>query len=510
MAVSLITKPYLKPSLLIILVGSWPFISFISNNINNIFSLNIVIMIWIASLIFLFVISISFSKLSSNHNFLSTALIISFLYIVFFSYGSISKILIYLDIRYGTVHLLVWLTVFMVAVMLGVFLSKLKEIHFIFIVATIGMISIPLVNILYTLNNDNFRFKYNKTNTSSDISNIDSLNKPNVYWFMLDQYIRGDYLKKYFNYDNGSFLKYLENNGFYIAYNSYSNFEGTKDSLSTMLSMDYYMQPENTIPSVKTYVDILSGYNNVVKNFKKNGYSYYHGPYAGSAKTQCRGVEDECIRGDAAGYIKLSEIEVNLIQLTPLYKIITKLFPRSFSFDHLYLEDIEKWLHVNKEQPYFLFAHILSPHGPPRYNNNCEKLIELSTTINMNNKYYDSRQYVNDLRCVNNKMKNIIEYIHANNDIEPIIIIQGDHGFSFKLKEFDDVKILEEEAIKKRFANLNAIKIPKYCSEYFYDSISSVNTFRLVFSCIEDSPPHFISDRQFIRNETGFDEVFIN
>jgi len=430
---------------------------------------------------------------------------------VFFSYGSVSRVLIELDFRFGTFHLMVWLVIFICSGFIAVSISKNKVTHTVLIVAGISMLSLPCINILQGLlksENESVVSNNGVVDYVSNSSNI--LNKPNVYWFLLDQYIRDDYLKKYFNFDNKLFLNNLENIGFEVAYEGYSNFEGTKDSLSTTLSMDYYMLPENSIPSVKTYVDMLSGFNVVVNNFKKLGYKYYHGPYAGSAKTQCRGVEDGCIRGEATGSIQLTEAEINLSQLTPFYKIITKLFEDVFSYDHLHLDDVDNWLNTKREGPYFLFAHILSPHGPPRYNELCERKTEITPSINMNGNYYDSRQYVTDVKCLNKKIYNIISKLSKNDKVDPIIIIQGDHGFAFKIRENDGVVSSKNELLKKRFANLNAIKLIPSCKDYFYKNISPVNTFRLVFACIQNTEPTFVADRQFIRNEDGFNEVYLN
>ena len=57
-----------------------------------------------------------------------------------------------------------------------------------------------------------------------DIS-LNSVNlKPNVYFFILDQYNRNDVLHNYYNYNNDTFTSKLINKEFYIVNNSLANY----------------------------------------------------------------------------------------------------------------------------------------------------------------------------------------------------------------------------------------------------------------------------------------------
>ena len=62
---------------------------------------------------------------------------------------------------------------------------------------------------------------------------------PDIYYIILDAYGREDVLMEMFNYDNTSFLRFLESKGFYVAECSQSNYAQTMLSLTSSLNFDY-------------------------------------------------------------------------------------------------------------------------------------------------------------------------------------------------------------------------------------------------------------------------------
>lgn len=57
----------------------------------------------------------------------------------------------------------------------------------------------------------------------------------------------------------------------------------------------------------------------------------------------------------------------------------------------------------------------------------------------------------------------------------PIIIIQGDHGPDITIKD-------KERRIKIRTSILNAVYLPDTRENIFYDGMTPVNTFRIIFN----------------------------
>jgi hypothetical protein len=62
-------------------------------------------------------------------------------------------------------------------------------------------------------------------------------NRPNIVYIILDAYTRGDVLKDSFDLDNSAFEASLEERGFFVADNSYANYNLMSYSLASTLNM---------------------------------------------------------------------------------------------------------------------------------------------------------------------------------------------------------------------------------------------------------------------------------
>ncbi|MBT4905318.1 MAG: hypothetical protein HON62_00410, partial [Rhodospirillaceae bacterium] len=151
---------------------------------------------------------------------------------------------------------------------------------------------------------------------------------------------------------------------------------------------------------------------------------------------------------------------------------------------------------------FFLFAHILSPHAPPRFAPDCDRLNGVISAVDVGEHVYDPAQFRTDTICTNRSVERALTQIITNDTTDPIIILQGDHGFKFRLP--GETPATPEIAIKgaepaRRLATLNAIRLPAACRSRFHDSLSPVNTFRLVFACLEGRAPDLLPERHFLR-----------
>ena len=92
--------------------------------------------------------------------------------------------------------------------------------------------------------------------------------------------------------------------------------------------------------------------------------------------------------------------------------------------DHAIEMAILKYKDIDKK--YFLFAHILSPHEPQRFNEDCSKYLVLNPELG----HPSSSQYLTDLPCLNEQVIKTIDYILENDQTDPIILLQSDWNFS--------------------------------------------------------------------------------
>ncbi len=67
---------------------------------------------------------------------------------------------------------------------------------------------------------------------------------PDIYFIVLDTYMRADALQEEMNFDNSAFIQQLENMGFYVAPCSRSNYGYTRGSIASALNMEYLPELE--------------------------------------------------------------------------------------------------------------------------------------------------------------------------------------------------------------------------------------------------------------------------
>jgi hypothetical protein len=109
--------------------------------------------------------------------------------------------------------------------------------------------------------------------------------------------------------------------------------------------------------------------------------------------------------------------------------------------------------------PKFVFAHIVSPHKPFVFGPNGESVQQDENPL---------KGYRDQVAYLNARMIPLLQQIISDSASPPVIIIQGDHGGV-------------ETNTEDRLAILNAYYLPDNGSQQLYESITPVNTFRLIF-----------------------------
>ena len=120
--------------------------------------------------------------------------------------------------------------------------------------------------------------------------------------------------------------------------------------------------------------------------------------------------------------------------------------------------------------PIFVYAHLMMPHRPYIFDQNGTptnfylRFSQLST---------DKRLFLDQLIYTNKLIINLVDKIISGSKVPPIIIIQGDHGPHPFYKD-------NKDNLKLRMSILNAYLLPKSAKQGLYNSITPVNSFRLL------------------------------
>jgi hypothetical protein len=140
------------------------------------------------------------------------------------------------------------------------------------------------------------------------------------------------------------------------------------------------------------------------------------------------------------------------------------------------------------DRPLFVFAHIVAPHFPYVFGTHGE---QVSDTGRKGQE--EKMLWVNQCKFVNTKVEELIPRLLAKPGPSPIIIIQGDHGLWEPWKP----SWTEEFYMKTKMRILNAYYFPPGDSIPLYQSISPVNTFRIVFNHYFGTNYPVLDDRSY-------------
>jgi len=298
---------------------------------------------------------------------------------------------------------------------------------------------------------------------SSD--NATGQSSPDIYCIVLDEYAHPNTMKKYYAYDNGEFIQYLEKMGFFIAKHSQtwsSSSEISDASLLNMEDLSYLGYFEKALPFINN--------NSVAAYLKARGYQYiYIGIWDMDAD------QPHNYYKDTVGNPLLTEftgILMDTTMLRPFYAQLVRgeVDPVWRTGTLSSLDQIKKAFTLKGKK--FVFAHILCPHEPFVFGPEGERIAS-ENWVNWADKRYYLGQYI----FINNQMKDIVTSILANSIEDPVIIIQSDHGLrGGQYNQGISVGDGEWKYI------LNAYHLPGGGHQLLYNSISPVNSFRVILN----------------------------
>jgi len=306
---------------------------------------------------------------------------------------------------------------------------------------------------------------------------------PDIYYIILDAYVRQDVLEHRFDYDNEAFLRQLEEMGFYVARCSQSNYAQTQLSMASSLNMTYLqdlgpeLNPDSKDmspmwPLIKHSLvrQTLQDLGYTVVAFETGYYwlhlddaDVYYSPErsalnTGEARLAVNGFEAMFIR-ESAGLV-----------LTDVLSFLPRFMQPDLDAPHkehrqrlLYTFEKLQGVPLAVKSPKFIYAHIVAPHFPLVFGSNGE---DMSLPEPLDDATY-KMAYPDEITYVNQRVLEIVHEILTVTATPPVIILQADHG--------DDHALPSD-----RMAILNAYYLPGL-KDQLYPTITPVNSFRFVF-----------------------------
>jgi len=316
---------------------------------------------------------------------------------------------------------------------------------------------------------------------------------PDIYFIIVDEYAHPDTIKEWCDYDNSHFINSLEDKGFFIASQSKTRTPATPQCLAQVLNMEYLWDPMDWDAENKMYV-YTSGeypdtypwseptyqkiaYSEVADFVRTQGYQYiFFGNWLSSTRWD-NYMKDNAdlyfnyyLAADTPWVSEFQDILWNTTMLRPFYRyILGSQYEVAYRREKLStLEHLKVMPEV--EGPKFVFAHLMCPHTPFVFGPSGE-YISPQNYQNYEDKNFYRGQYI----FIGPEVEKVIDVLLEKSEIPPIIILQSDHGLR---PHHVGITIDVDEWHKI----LNAMYLPDMDYSELWDSISPVNTFRLIFN----------------------------
>lgn len=308
-----------------------------------------------------------------------------------------------------------------------------------------------------------------------------SYNKPSVYLVVLDEYMGTKALQDFFGYNNAWFENQLRQQGFHVVQHPASNYQTTIFSMASLLNMDYVKHPG------KATIDNHYAYNKALTNIKDNEVcviferlGYRIANYSPFNVQQAAAGYSTGLLPDEAGLLTSQTIWYRVAKDLPAFllrkgwaKWMTKKLDDHFVHSNaammrLALENSA----AGDSIPTFNYLHLTMPHAPYAFDStgkrNAPVALKSLTGAQAN------RNYLQYLVYANKTIGKFIENLHQRTKGKAVILLMSDHGYRFSRSADRDLP----------YQNLNAVYLPGKQYAGFYDGMTNVNQFRVLFNTL--------------------------
>jgi len=300
----------------------------------------------------------------------------------------------------------------------------------------------------------NHQLSYELTN----LSELNSTEKPDIYYIILDGYGGTKRMKQDLGFDNYQFLSELTNRGFFASDLSSSNYPSTKWAMPSIFSMNYLPSKEKEQSNYEHYslMNEIFKTNEVIRNFHYLDYEIIENAAKGAVKdgfiTQQFLFTDQIFcQQEELNQSKFTKMLLRTTILNYLNnQIVLNVKRESILCGFSEISNLTE----KNDKPIFVYMHIDIPHPPYVFGSNGEYVIGGKVQTEEGS-FVDKGKYIDSIKFANKEILKVIENILEQNE-KSIIIIQSDHGYDFEINYENPSEI----SLKQRFSILNAIYLP--------------------------------------------------
>jgi hypothetical protein len=306
---------------------------------------------------------------------------------------------------------------------------------------------------------------------------------PSIYFIVFDGFTSSTCLQEEFNYNNAGLDSFLVTKGFYIVTKSKSNYPATPYSLASTLNFSYLKKEiDNT---ELTAPDMLKGAASISKNrlisyLEQRGYKIFNYSIFNLAGHPALGKEyffglkqriftQQTLLGrlkrDLLWNITMRDFATGGVHMPANFRSQRTRYLQDYLYNNL--NGLESA--ASSAKPKFVYCHVMVPHEPYYFNKDGTLINESVLSARRDLK----KSYLNQLIYSRQLVKSAVNAIFKRDTGNKIIIVEGDHGF----RDFGS-----PDKTARIFDNLNAIYFYDKNYQLLHDSMTPVNTFRVVLN----------------------------
>lgn len=329
--------------------------------------------------------------------------------------------------------------------------------------------------------------------------------RPDIYWIITEEYGSQSVLDTDFHYDNSPFLAALRDRGFYIANHSTANYLKTAPSIDSARNLQYLdgaalrAQAKSDSDWGPMYHGLQSPFE--VQEFLGNlGYRFIYAGTFWSPMGKHPSAEINYV------YDKLTPEFLGVLQRATMLRALDDLIPDA-PYDwrlnryNQTLYELRSLRHASTlGGPKFIQTQLALNHEPYVFHPDGSFI-----TADEARSLTHTQQYIEQLKYTNTQLLAWVDQLlDVPEDQRPIIVMLADegpwpNGYREDERDFDWTTASAED-LKQKFGILNAVYLPGKSAEGvgFYDSVSEVNEFRVIFNAYFGLDLPLLPDRNYI------------
>lgn len=354
-------------------------------------------------------------------------------------------------------------------------------------------------------------------------SPTNTLDRPSIYFIVLDKYTGRRSLAANYGFDNAPFEDQLRERGLVVPDGMRSNYPHTWFALPSMLNWSHVdeLVDERPQSAWKAHMAALVEDNRTWRFLRRLGYEFIVLPSTFPLTQHNRFADRQLPRPRprrgvdiGVGWMTTTPLSplLSVIAETPLSPLLSAIadgvaapaFPYPIESAAAIEEKFATLARLAAEpKPLFVFAHLLIPHEPYVFAADCTPQEPYwPATDYVDDQETIKKAYTDQITCLNRQLLDVIDQILQHSRQEPIIILQSDHGHALMAVnpitgEQRPLNQLSPAQIAERTDVFAAYYLPGGGDAAIYEGMTPVNLFPAIFNFYFDAELPFKEERVY-------------